>query len=287
MIDLQEIKFGYSKKRVLFKDLNIRLKAGHIYGLLGKNGAGKTTLLKIMSGLCFPQCGVPTILGQNAVRRAPDVLSKIFFLGEEYFVPHLKIKDYVRSLSPFYLDFNYSQFEHYLKTFEIEDTKTYLDKLSFGQKKKVVISFALATNAQILMMDEPTNGLDIPSKSIFRQLLAASVSEEQLVIISTHQVRDLHSLIDAVVILDNGEIVLNEFTEKITQKLQFVRFNEQQCTKEDIVYQQDDLNGILAVLQNRNNLESKLDLELLFNAAMFNKEAINNIFNPKNIENHA
>jgi ABC-2 type transport system ATP-binding protein len=278
MITLENINFGYKKNSLLFNELNLNLSSGHIYGLLGKNGAGKTTLLKIMSGLLFVKSGKAETLGYNPALRKVEMLRDIYFLTEEMYIISLKIKNFVKVYAPFYPNFSHEQFATYLQEFEIESQETQMQKLSHGQKKKILISFALATNTKILFMDEPTNGLDIPSKSIFRRLMASAVDESRLVIISTHQVRDLHSLIDAIVILENGKILLNNSVEEITQKLVFKSVEEPQ-NEESILYSKDNIRGKLVVMENLQNEDSKLDLELLFNATIANKGKINEIFN--------
>ena len=277
MIQLENIQFGYVKSKPLFKELSLTMEPGHIYGLLGKNGAGKTTLLKIMSGLRFPDSGMATILGENATLRKTEALRDIYFLQEEMFVPHLKIEEFEAAYAPFYPNFNHDQFVDYLCELELDKENGYMDKLSHGQKKKVLIAFALATNTKVLFMDEPTNGLDIPSKSTFRKLMASAADDSRLVLISTHQVRDLHSLIDMVAILDNGHMLLNASTYEITQKLLFDVDNAK-STDGKIFYTEDSPRGNYQVKENVNQLDSSLDLELLFNAAISNKNEISNLF---------
>ena len=277
MIQLENIQFGYVKGKRLFNDVTLTMEPGHIYGLLGKNGAGKTTLLKIMSGLLFPNAGKATILSENASLRKADALQNLYFLQEEMYVPHLKIAQFEAAYAPFYPNFNHDQFEYFLTEFELAGVPNYLDKLSHGQKKKALIAFALATNTQILIMDEPTNGLDIPSKSVFRRLMASSIDEHRLVIISTHQVRDLHSLIDMVAILDNGHMLLNASTYEITQKLLFDVDNAKSAEGK-LFYTEETPRGNYQVKENVNHIDSSLDLELLFNAAIMNKNDISNLF---------
>ncbi len=278
MIQLQNINFSYSKDRMLFNDLNLSLEGGHVYGLFGKNGAGKTTLLKIMSGLRFIQSGNVTTLGENATLRKAEMMKDIYFLQEEVFVPALSIRNFVKCYAPFYENFDKEQFEEYLHLFEIESQEDKLTALSHGQRKKVIISFALATNTKILLMDEPTNGLDIPSKAAFRKIMSMAANDERLILISTHQVRDLHSLIDAVVILDNGHILLNAMAEEITDKLCF-KILDENGTDEPILYREDNIRGDIVVTENIHHIETNLDIELLFNAVMMNKNRINELFN--------
>ena len=230
-----------------------------------------------MTGLLFPNAGKATILSENASLRKAEALQNLYFLQEEMYVPHLKIAQFEAAYAPFYPNFSHEQFEYYLTEFEIAGSPNYLDKLSHGQKKKVLIAFALATNTQILIMDEPTNGLDIPSKSVFRRVMASSIDDRRLVIISTHQVRDLHSLIDMVSILDNGCMLLNASTYEITQKLLF-DVDDTKSAEGKVFYTEETPRGNYQVKENVNNLDSNLDLELLFNAAIINKNEITNLF---------
>lgn len=271
MIKLENVQFGYYKEKPLFQGLSLELSGGRIYGLLGKNGAGKTTLMKLMSGMRFPTSGRVEILDFPAMFRNPEMLSNIYFLSEEIYVPMLSIKDFISLYAPFYPHFSQEQMTNYLREFEIEETGKLMTSLSHGQKKKVMISFALASNAQILLMDEPTNGLDIPSKSMFRKVMAQAADEQRLFIISTHQVRDLHSLIDSIIILDHGQIIVNATNEEIVQKLLFKVYDSPDEVK-NALYTEDTLRGIYAVTENHTGEESKLDIELFFNAVLFANE---------------
>ena len=277
MIQLKNVEFGYDKNRKLFNGVTLELKPGHLYGLLGRNGAGKTTLLKIMTGLLFPQAGEALNDGEPASKRTAKQLSDIYFLQEEIYVPHLKINQFEAAYAPFYPNFSHEQFMQYLTEFEMESMLGFIDKFSHGQKKKVMIAFALATNVPLLIMDEPTNGLDIPSKSIFRKIMASYADEQKTVLISTHQVRDLHSLIDAVSILDNGRMILNASTDVITDKLLFDVDNEKSQDGK-VFYTEETPRGNYQVKENFNHIDSPLDLELLFNAAVQNKKEFTELF---------
>jgi ABC-2 type transport system ATP-binding protein len=280
MIQFTNIDFGYSKKDLLFEDLTLELTCGHIYGLLGKNGAGKTSLLKLIGGLRFITNGTALVLDENPALRKTKMLQEIAFLPEEIYAPALKIKEFIKAYASLYPHFNPQQFQEYLNIFETPDQNIRLDKISFGQKKKVMIAFALACNTKILIMDEPTNALDIPSKAIFRKVMASVAAEDRIIIISTHQVRDLHSLIDRIIILDSGKIILNESAETITEKLVF-EVQEKPDNDIPILYEENNVRGKLVVYENRTRKETKLDIELLFNAVLLNKEKIQHIFSAK------
>jgi ABC-2 type transport system ATP-binding protein len=280
MIQLTNIDFGYSKKHLLFEDLTLELSCGHIYGLFGKNGAGKTSLLKLIGGLRFITNGSALVLDENPALRKPEMLQEIVFLPEEIYAPALKIKAFVEAYASLYPHFNHEQFQEYLNIFETPDQELRLDKISFGQKKKVMIAFALACNTKIIIMDEPTNALDIPSKTIFRKVMASVATEDRIIIISTHQVRDLHSLIDTIIILDSGKVILNESEEILTEKLVF-EVLENLENDIPILYEENNVRGKLVVYENVAQKETKLDIELLFNAVMLNKEKIQHILNSK------
>lgn len=277
IINLKNVDFSYSRKTELLSDINLNLSAGHIHGLLGKNGEGKSTLLKLFSGLVFPNDGEVDVMGYAPAKRPYGLLKDTFFLPEELPEINLTVEQYEKVYAPFYPNFGKEQFDYYLKEFDIESAKTGINKMSQGQKKKVLIAFGLACNTRILLMDEPTNGLDIPSKGQFRKMVASVTDEEKIIIISTHQVRDLDSLIDSIIIMENHKIVLNETIENITRKLLF-KVSDRGEKAGDVIYAEDVLKGYYQVCENKSGEDSKLDIELLFNAVVSNTERINNIF---------
>jgi len=277
MIDIKNVDFSYSRNAKLLSGLSLKLETGRIHGLLGKNGEGKSTLLKLISGLVFPIHGSIDVMGFDPQKRTPAMLQDIFFLPEELPQLPLSIKNYEEVYAPFYPNFSAEQFDSYLKEFEIDDKKAMLNKLSHGQKKKVFVSFGLATNTKLLLMDEPTNGLDIPSKGQFRRMVATAVDESRCLIISTHQVRDLDSLIDSIMIMDGHEIVFNEPNENITKKLLF-KVVDHNDTDESVIYSEESMRGLYQVRENTTGEESKLDIELLFNAVFTDKKRIMNLF---------
>ncbi len=277
MVNVQNVTFSYTKKTELLSNLSLKLEAGRIHGLLGKNGEGKSTLLKLISGLDFPMSGTIDTLGFNPVKRSPEMLLEIFFLPEELPQLTLSIENYEKVYSPFYPNFSATQFNEYLNEFDIDNKKSMLNKLSHGQKKKVFVAFGLATNTKLLLMDEPTNGLDIPSKGQFRRMVASAIDEKRCLIISTHQVHDLDSLIDSIIIMDKHEIVFNQPIENITKKL-FFRVADRNEKDENVIYSEDTLRGLYQVCENKTGEDSKLDIELLFNAILNEKNRIRSIF---------
>ena len=266
MITINELFFCYSKKKPLFEQLDLELKPGHINGLLGKNGAGKTTLLKLICGLCFPVEGSIRVGDHIPKDRKPLFLGDIFLLPEEVYLPASSPAKLESIQSVFYPGFDSSKFRKILYRFEVE-LKDKMGKLSYGQKKKVMIAFALACNTRCLLLDEPTNGLDIPSKASFRSILAGSFEEDRLIIISTHQVRDLQSLIDNILILDQGKIILDRSVEQIAEMFSFGHSSGALATA-DALYSGQGEMGQLFMTLNSSGIPGNVDLETLFNAAI-------------------
>lgn len=275
MITVKDLTFSYRKKTV-FKSLNLELQAGHIYGLLGRNGTGKSTLLRNMAGFLFPKGGSIDFLGAEPRKRQPDFLSKVFLLPEEFYLPPISIKEWVRHNSPFYPSYSEEQFNKLIAGFDIP-SDTRLHEMSYGQQKKLLIAFALATNAQLLLMDEPTNGLDILSKSQFRKVIAGALDEKRCILISTHQVKDLESLIDKVLIIDEGRILFHQSIEAITRQLQFtVSFDPEEA--KHALYYETGIKGNTIVTQNLDGDESQPDLEMLYKAITSDSKKINAVF---------
>jgi ABC-2 type transport system ATP-binding protein len=277
MITIKNLSYRYNKHKLLFDGLNLEMQAGKIYGLLGKNGAGKSTLMKTITGLLIPFQGICTVNGLQPFKRERDFLEQLFFIPEECYLPPLSISPFLDIYAPFYPSFSHSAFKEYLKEFNISADGS-LHQLSFGQRKKAFIAFGLAANTRLLVMDEPTNGLDIPSKVQFRNIMSRASKPDQIILLSTHQVRDLDDLISSVIIMDNSRILLHEEKDRIMEQLSF--YNKQQHTLQDnILYEEQTPNGLVAMCRNPQHTETYIDLEILFNATLSNPGLINSIFN--------
>ncbi len=276
MIYLNNVSFGYNKRKPLFKELDLKIESGNIYGFLGKNGAGKTTLMKIIAGLLFQHNGEVEVMGFEPKHRHPDFLSQLYFVSEEIYTPSMKIGSFKNVYAPFYPEFSEFDFYNYLEEFQI-DKDAKLTGLSYGQKKKVILSFGLATNTRLLIMDEPTNGLDIPSKSQFRKILSSAINNERTFIISTHQVRDMTNLIDPIIILDDSEILLQENLMSISKKLYFGIDHGMEADG-NALFAERVAGGYQVVRPNNFGEESEVELESLFNSVVGNKQKIKELF---------
>ncbi|NBK21915.1 MAG: ABC transporter ATP-binding protein [Spirochaetia bacterium] len=271
VIQMKDVGFSYGKKP-LFTHLNLQIQGGNIYGLLGKNGSGKTTLLKLLCGQLFPHEGYSSVLGFDPIERKPAMLSEIFYLPEEFPLPKMKAEQYLAMNSVFYPRFDHAMFGNFCKDFEL-DMQQNLNEMSLGQKKKLLLAFGLASNTSLLILDEPTNGLDIPSKRQFRQTVASAMTEDRTFIISTHQVRDMENLIDPLIILHDGAIIFNDGVSSITDKyvMSLVTTDPQQ--DQGVVYKEKVLGGWMVLKEIGENEEAQgqpLDLETIFNVVVEN-----------------
>lgn len=276
MIAIQNLHFAYKKKKV-FNGLNLSLQAGHIYGLLGKNGTGKSTLLRNIAGLLFPDQGDVKVMSHTPALRRPAFLQELFMVPEEFFLPNVSIEKFVACNAPFYPKFDQQQFNGYLREFDIPAGNK-LQQMSYGQKKKALISFGLACNTSLLLMDEPTNGLDIMSKSQFRKVIAGAIDESKCIVICTHQVKDMESLIDRITVIDEGRILFDQTVDQITARLHFkISFDSAEIR--EALYREESLKGSAIITANHEEEEGKLDLEMLYKAIVTNGEAIRSVFN--------
>lgn len=276
MIKVNNLAFSYGKDQVL-KNINLTLDDGKIYGLLGENGVGKTTLLTLLCGLKKAQVGSIDTDGANPYDREPSLLEQMFYLPDDVAPIYDKAYSWARSRGKFWSNFSLDKFVEIMNDFE-NDVNQKLSAMSTGQLKKTYISFALACSTKYLFLDEPTNGLDIPSKSQFRSSILKYTSEDSTIVISTHQVRDLENVIDPIIILDRQDVLLNASLEEISCKLFFDYGTE---LHQESLYSEQLPGGFIQVYPNVRNQDSKVNIEALFNAVHKNKELIKGMFTNK------
>ena len=276
MIEIKDLAFSYGKTPVL-KSITTTLEEGRIYGLLGENGVGKTTLLTLLCGLKKVCSGSITTDGENPFDRTPTLLQNQFYLPDEVLPVAMKAESFAKERGAFWPNYDHSKFLEIMKEFENEPTKK-MNQMSAGQLKKTYISLALACGCKYIFMDEPTNGLDIPSKTQFRSAIMKYTSEDSTIVISTHQVRDLENIIDPIIILDRQDVLLNASVEEITSKLYFDYGTQ---LHPESLYSEQLPGGFIQVYPNTTGGDSKINVEALFNAVHKNKELIKGMFSNK------
>lgn len=273
MIKIENLAFSYGKDPVL-KNINLTLEEGRIYGLLGENGVGKTTLLTLLCGLKKTQAGSIEVDGSDPYKREAELLDKLFYLPDDVLFTNEKAISWAKNRGRFWENFSLDKFVQIMEEFE-NDADKKLSAMSTGQLKKTYIAFALACSTKYLFLDEPTNGLDIPSKALFRQAILKHTREDATIIISTHQVRDLENVIDPIIILDRQNVLLNASVEEIADKLYFDYGTE---LHPESLYSENLPGGFIQVYPNVEGQDSKVNIEALFNAVHKNKEVIKGLF---------
>lgn len=280
MLNINNVTYSYEKKlrqkEPVIKDYSLKVEEGIICGLLGRNGAGKSTLLYLMTGLLFPQSGTIEFNGMNPSERSIEFLRDVFIVPEEFQLPNVTLKDYITYTAPLYPKFDIESLRGHLTTFELDES-VHLGKLSMGQKKRVFLCFALACNTSLLILDEPTNGLDIPGKRMFRKAILNGMTENKTIIISTHQVHDVERLLDQVVITDTDGVILNSSLNSISEKLSFGQTANKQVA-EDALIMLETPGGYNIIEENKNGSESDVNLESLFELCRQYPETIKRIF---------
>ncbi len=276
MIEIKDLAFSYGSNQVL-RNISMRLEEGRIYGLLGENGVGKTTLLTLLCGLKKTQAGTIMTDGADPYMRLPSSLQKQYYLPDEVAAVNDTAWNWARSCGRFWPEFKIDTFIEIMKYFETDPAKNMLH-MSTGQLKKTYISFALATGVRYLYMDEPTNGLDIPSKSQFRTAVMKYTREDSTIVISTHQVRDLENIIDPIIILDKQDVLLNATIEDISKVLYF---DYGTTLRPEALYTEQLPGGFIQVYPNTEGKESKVNIEALFNTVHKHKDIVKGLFNIK------
>lgn len=276
MIEIKDLAFSYGKTPVL-KSITTTLEEGRIYGLLGENGVGKTTLLTLLCGLKKVCSGSITTDGENPFDRTPTLLQNQFYLPDEVLPVAMKAECFAKERGAFWPDYDHSKFLEIMKEFENDPAKK-MNQMSAGQLKKTYISLALACGCKYIFMDEPTNGLDIPSKTQFRSAIMKYTTDDSTIVISTHQVRDLENIIDPIIILDRQDVLLNATVEEITGRLYFDYGTQ---LHPESLYSEQLPGGFIQVYPNTTGEDSKINVEALFNAVHKNKELIKGMFSNK------
>lgn len=280
MINVNKVTFSYGRRKdPVLDEFSLTFGESGVYGLLGSNGVGKSTLLYIICGMLTPDAGEATYLGINTRRRLPMVVRDVMLVSEEFDLPHISLSEYVRITAPFYPNFSQTDMERNLKYFELEGDLN-LGKLSMGQKKKAILAFAFACHTRVLLMDEPTNGLDIPAKSAFRRVVAETIGEDQLMVISTHQVRDVGQILDHVVIMDHSRVLLDQSMMRIEDRLRFVNTSDKEKIGQAL-YAEQAIGGaslILPVEEADKPEPTEVNLEMLFNFAITQPDRLQSLF---------
>lgn len=264
MIELSDVSYWYEPGKEVLRNISANIAGGRIYGLLGLNGTGKTTLLKLLSGLLFPKQGRITIDGENIVLRNVSTLMKVVFMPAELDFRDETAGKYVSMNSVFYPSFSREVLEDSLDKFGIGSPELSLKELSLGQKHKFMFAFLLSLGTEFLFLDEPLNGMDIPSRNTFRKLLFRHLREDQTAIISTHVTADLSNIItDVLIIREDGSLFCASLEDLSHRYIYGIAASDTGA-----VYAENCAEGYRVIRQNDGEPESEIPVDILFNAVI-------------------
>lgn len=294
MIEIKNLSLGFLKSNGLaaartdvklvkpvLENLSLTIEPGKVYGLIGRNGAGKTSLLNCITGIlafrkkfqCIYLDGVKMNINN------PNTHAKLFYVTDTISSIHILADTFANTLSSLYPNFNVKSYKQYMEMFRM-NRNVFLDELSLGEKKIVFLCYAFASGAPYIIMDEPTNGLDITSRKVFRKLIASCMTPDRAIVISTHHINEISSLLDHILILDNKHIVFDHSVMETGSVLSFIESDDEDC-KQQALYSMSSAYGNRMILPNTGGTDSEIDYELLFEAVLENGKAINELFENK------
>ena len=211
LIEIKDLTKKYGNKEAL-KDINLTIEPGKIYGLLGPNGSGKTTLIKIINNLLTPTSGDIKIKGNN-----PGIESKkiISYLPERtYLNMNFKVKELLDYFEDFYDNFDRKKAITLLKKLKINQEDK-LKTMSKGTKEKVQLILVMSRKADLYVLDEPIGGVDPASRDYILETIISNFDDNASMIISTHLIQDIESILDNVIFINKGKIILNSTADDI------------------------------------------------------------------------
>lgn len=263
MLKIEKVSYRYGKGAEAVKDASAKIESG-LYLLLGENGAGKTTLLHLMCGLRIPTSGKCTIDGIDTSLRRPSTLEKTFLLPDDFECPFRTINQMARRHGCFYPSFNFEMLRANLEDFSLTGDER-IRSLSLGMKRKSLIAYALALGVDYLMLDEPTNGMDIDSKKTVKRMLSRCIGDERAAIVSTHNVHDLGPMFDHVIVMHRGMLRLAMPVWRITEKIAFVSSPE---PVDGAIFQEPEAGRFKAIIPNETAIDTDIDYPLFYSAIM-------------------
>ena len=284
MIRLNDLTIGYGH-RILLQHASATIPAGELVALVGRNGTGKSTLLRAIAGLGERLGGEIRLDGHSLETLSPQQLATTvsFVTTERVRIPNLRCEDVVAlGRAPYTNWIGRVQEQDKAiveRSLELVGMAAFagktMDRMSDGECQRVMIARALAQDTPIILLDEPTNGLDITSRQALKRIISRSMDDESTLLISTHQAHDFENLLDHLVILGKGEILLNRSLDEISNRLLFARTD---ILPAESIYSEQDLAGHFSILPNEDGEENTPDIELLYKAVLQQPEKIKSMF---------
>lgn len=213
MVEVKDLKFSYLVGMDILKEVSFQVETGEIVGVLGANGVGKSTLLKLLAGILTPRGGSISIEGKPV----QESYGKVAYISEagSYF-KDLTPKEFGAFLLDFFPDFDVSYYEKLVAYFQLEDKP--IKNMSKGQKAKAEVAAGMAKRAKYMIMDEPFIGKDMFTRQDFMQALAGSLTGEETIFITTHEIDEIENFIDRALIIHDKVIVADVTMDELRQQ---------------------------------------------------------------------
>ena len=227
VIDVRDVTVRYGRN-VAVDGVSFNVEKGSVYALLGRNGAGKSSLVRCLLGQRKPDSGTIRAFGEDVWTRRATLMQRIGVVSEEADAPpEMTVAQIARFCSRLYARWDQREVDERLERFEVP-ARTKFGALSKGQKKQALLALALATSPDLLILDDPTLGLDVVArKSLFEEVIAELADRGITVFLTTHDLGGIEKLADRVAIVKNGQLVVEEELEGLKARFRRIRFAAQ------------------------------------------------------------
>ncbi len=214
MLESINVTKRYGSKKAL-DGVNFTIEPGHIYGLLGPNGSGKSTWMKMAAGLIIPNSGELLFDGEKVGTASKASIA--YMPTEPYFYSYMRIKDAGKYYQDFFEDFDMAVFEKLLGEMDLQP-ELKIKTLSSGMAAKLKIAITLARHAEVYLLDEPLNGIDLLAREDIIRAIIGSMDEDAALVVSSHLVEELEKVIDAVIFMKDGQVAMTGDVEELRVK---------------------------------------------------------------------
>lgn len=262
MITLRDASYSYPKKADALTGITCEVHPG-IHLLMGANGTGKTTLLHLMAALRYPTSGVCLLDGEELRLRRPSQLCRVQYFSPDMDFPESSVEKMVSRHAPFFPRFDAAMLSRNLAAFGI-DSRRKFTSLSYGNAIKARLAYMLALRCEVLLLDEPTVGLDFEGRGQFGRLLMECIDEDQTVVVSTHSLSEFEPLYDSVMFLRDGCLLLQASFGKISRRVMSV---VTATPPADAIYSEMRMGRCHSIVPaGEDDMDSAPDCTLLYNA---------------------
>ena len=248
------------------KNINMEIPKGVVVGLIGKNGAGKTTLIKTLTDVYLPEKGTISYDGRNMYENAVEIKQSLGIVYDDMYYPSsFKAKKIVKMIAPLYPDFDMDKWHELMKKFGLDEKKRPIE-YSKGMQMKFMLAMVLARNPKILILDEPTAGMDPAARAELMELLQEyMMNDENTILFSTHITSDLDKIADYIAVMSDGELVVREEKDRLLSEYALVHISKEAMTnelREKLVGLKENAFGYIGLTANRDSITESDNVKL-------------------------